>query len=165
MLWCVTTVFALAACGDGEDGEPAAAPDATAEGDTIAARPAPEDPTITMDEVRSWYEATQRLEELKRSDRALADTILTIRERENVGAMAAAIEEMPRVRDAIDAAGLTPASYLDIGFALYRARAVDHAIEDGMIGESPAHLNRANVALVQEHRDEIDRLHAAVTDR
>lgn len=162
LLWCITAV-ALVACADGEP--EAAAPDTTAGGDTTVAPAAPKDPTITIDEIRSWYEATHRIEELKRSDRAFADTILTVREREDVAAIAAAIEEIPRARDAIEEAGLTPASYLEIGFALYRARAVDDAIEDGAIAEAPTHLNRANVALVQEHRDEIDRLHADVTDR
>lgn len=165
LLCCVAAVV-LVACAGGEDGEPdAATSDTTAAGDTTAARHAPKDPTITIEEIRSWYEATGRIEELKRSDPAFADTILTVREREDVDAMEAAIEEIPRARDAIEDAGLTPASYLEVGFALYRARAVDDAIEDGAIEEAPAHLNRANVALVQEHRDEIDRLHAEVTGR
>lgn len=154
----------VASCGGGDaEGDESRTANAPTSADSTDVAPLYR--TITLEEVRAWYRATGRIEELERSDSAFAEAVRGVREQEDIDALVTALAALPRARDAIEGAGLTPASYVDVGFALYGARAADDAIEGGLIEEAPVQVNRANVELVRAHRAEIDGLHAGVASR
>jgi hypothetical protein len=110
--------------------------------------------TLSMERLEGWRRASQNLQRLGEEDPALAETWQS--ENADTGSINDMIRRMeaePRVRRAVEDAGISVRDYVLTTFAIVQAMFAQAAVEAGQ--PMPEGVNPANVAFVREHQAEI----------
>ncbi|MCC8363977.1 hypothetical protein LK996_12935 [Lysobacter sp. A6] len=156
--------IALAACAKTET--PAA--DATASNATAAAPAAPTAPVapeapaapagdieLTMAKVDAWLAASKNLAIAEQSDASL-DSAMNASE-EDSAKYAARLEATPKLREAIEEAGMSTRDYALTSEALVSTLMAVGAVDAGLVKEIPAEIHPQHVEFVKAHRAEIEK--------
>jgi hypothetical protein len=161
----VALVLALAACNKSADTTTASADVATA---TVAAAAdatvaqAPADAgsidtyDLTMDNVHAMMKAQVALAAAEKADPTL-DSAMNISE-ENDAQYVARLESTPKVRAAIEAAGMSVRDYAYTAQSLVGTMMAVGAVEAGQLKEIPEGVNPRNVEFVKAHRAELEKM-------
>lgn len=112
---------------------------------------------LSMEAIRRWDAALRNVAVLAASNPAVGSAMRT-RPDESPAAVAARLDTIPELRDAVARAGLGVTEYLAINTALYRALDTWYALQEGRITSLPDDANAADVAFVQQHDAEIRQL-------
>jgi len=161
-------VLALAACNKPADTATASADVATTA--TVVAAPAAEPAVaqapadsgsivtydLTMDNVHAMMKAQVALAAVEKADPTL-DSAMNISE-ENDAQYVARLESTPKVRAAIEAAGMSVRDYAYTAQSLVGTMMAVGAVEAGLVKEIPEEVNPRNVEFVKAHRAELEKM-------
>ena len=162
----VALVLALAACNKSADTATASADVPTAA--TVAANadaPVAQPPAdagsidtyeLTMDNVHAMMKAQVALAAAEKADPTL-DSAMNISE-ENDAQYVARLESTPKVRAAIEAAGMSVRDYAYTAQSLVGTMMAVGAVEAGQLKEIPEGVNPRNVEFVKAHRAELEKM-------
>lgn len=157
-------VLALAACN-----KPAPTTDAAAPASTVApaatVEPAPaatvsqasaEDAGVelTMDKVEAWIAASKNLAAAEQADASL-DSAMNASEEDSVQ-YASRLESTPKLRAAIEQAGMSARDYALVSESLVASLMAVGAVEAGALKEIPEGMNPRHIEFVRAHRAEIE---------
>ncbi|WP_133478499.1 hypothetical protein [Cognatilysobacter segetis] len=159
---CLLVTCALVACSKTEPATPASgtdsAPGAQAAAEPQKAAPAADDAHVALDmgKVKSWIEAQKNLAAAEKGDPSL-DAAQNISE-EDGPKYIARLEASPKIRAAIEAAGLSVRDYANITETLIGAMMAQGAVEAGQLKTIPDGIDPASVEFVKQHGAEIQAL-------
>lgn len=159
---CVLLTCALVACTKTEPTTPASstdtAPGARAASEPQKAAPAADDAHVALDmgKVKSWIEAQKNLAAATNADPSL-DPAQNISE-EDGPKYVARLEASPKMRAAIEAAGLSVRDYAYISETLIGAMMAQGAVEAGHLKTIPDGIDPAAVEFVKQHDSELQAL-------
>lgn len=146
---CVLLTCALVACTKTEPTTPASSTDTA---------PAADDAHVALDmgKVKSWIEAQKNLAAATNADPSL-DPAQNISE-EDGPKYVARLEASPKMRAAIEAAGLSVRDYAYISETLIGAMMAQGAVEAGHLKTIPDGIDPAAVEFVKQHDSELQAL-------
>ena len=163
----LAVTLALAACAKTET----PATDATASNATAVAPAAPTAPVapeapvapaasaadveLTMAKVDAWFAASKNLAIAEQSDASL-DSAMNASE-EDGAKYAARLEATPKLREAIEEAGMSTRDYALTSEALVSTLMAVGAVDAGLLKEIPAEIDPQHVEFVKQHRAEIEK--------
>lgn len=164
---CLLMTTALAACNKTEPTAPTAAAtvDTPASAPATPASPSPaatpaaaDDAPVALDmgKVKAWMQAQTNLAMAAKADPAM-DPAQNISE-ENVAQYVARLDAAPRMRAAIEAAGLSTREFAHIGDTLLGAMMANAALQGGQLKRIPGGIDPASVEFVKQHDAEIQAL-------
>jgi hypothetical protein len=143
-------VLALAACS-----KPAPTTDAAAPAATVSQAPAEDaDVELTMDKVEAWIAASKNLAAAEQADASL-DSAMNASEEDGVQ-YAARLESTPKLRAAIEQAGMSARDYALVSESLVASLMAVGAVEAGALKEIPEGMNPKHIEFVRAHRAEIE---------
>lgn len=160
---CLLAAAALAACNKSEPAAPAATTDAsTASAAQAPATQAPTTPaadddahvTLDMGKVKTWMQAQKNLAAAEKEDPTL-DAAQNASE-ENTTQYAARLAASPKMRAAIEAAGLSTRDFANIGDTLIGAMMTEAALKGGQLKTVPDGIDPKSVEFVKQHEAEIN---------
>lgn len=159
---CLLVAFALVGCNQSGPAVPATTTEAPADAATVpaasseTATPAAADDapiTLTMDKAKAYAQALKNLAKAQEADPGL-DTAQNMSE-EDVGQYAARLQASPKMRAAIEAAGLSTRDFARIGESLLSALMAQGAVEAGHLDAVPEGIDPAAIAFVKQHKAEL----------
>ena len=163
---CLLVAATLVACNQSEPAAPAAATDAPASTASVTApqtAPAATPPTadaapvaLSMDKVRTYVQALKNLAAAHKADPAV-DSAQDISE-ENAAQYRARLQADPKIRAAIEAAGMSTNDFASVGDALIGAMMAQAALEAGQLKTLPEDVDPAAVEFVKQHQAELQAL-------
>jgi hypothetical protein len=163
---CLLMTAALAACNKSEPVAPTAATDMPS---TAPAAPTTQPPTpvatttddvhvaLDMDKVKAYMQAQANLAHAAEADPAMGDPAQNLSE-ENTEQYIARMDANPKMRAAIEAAGLSPRDFANIGDTFLGAMMAQAALESGQLKTLPEGIDPASVEFVKQHNAEIQAL-------
>ena len=161
----VALVLALAACNKSADTATASADVATATATVAAAATVAQAPAdagsidtydLTMDNVHAMMKAQVALAAAEKADPTL-DSAMNISE-ENDAQYVARLESTPKVRAAIETAGMSVRDYAYTAQSLVGTMMAVGAVEAGQLKDIPEGVNPRNVEFVKAHRAELEKM-------
>ena len=161
---CLLVAATLVACNQSEPAAPAAATDAPASTASVTAPQAAATlPTadaapvaLSMDKVRTYVQALKNLAAAHKADPAV-DSAQNISE-ENAAQYRARLQADPKIRAAIEAAGMSTNDFASVGDALIGAMMAQAALEAGQLKTLPEDVDPAAVEFVKQHQAELQAL-------
>ena len=162
---CLLLTATLAACNKTESTAPTAVTDtpatppaAPAPQATATPTAAPDDAHVVLDmgKVKSWMQAQKNLA-LATKDDPTMDPAQNVSE-EDTAKYIARMEASPKMRAAIEAAGLSVRDYANITDTLLGAMMTQGAIDAGQLKKVPDGIDPASVEFVKQHNAELQAL-------
>lgn len=159
---CVLMTCALVACSKSAPTTPTSAsdtaPSAQAAPESQKATPAADGAHVVLDmgKVTAWVQAQKNLAAAIKGDPSL-DAAQNISE-EDTPKYIARMEASPKMRAAIEAAGLSVRDYANITETLMGAMMAQGAVEAGQLKAIPDGIDPASVEFVKQHNAEIQAL-------
>ena len=163
---CLLVAATLVACNKSEPAAPAAAPAAPASTASVTAAPVEPAPTqatadathvaLSMDKVRTYVQALKNLAAAHKADPAV-DSAQDLSEEDNAK-YRARLQADPKIRAAIEAAGMSTVEFADINAALIGAMMAQAALEAGQLKTLPEDVDPAAVEFVKQHKAELQAL-------
>ena len=164
---CLLTFALLAACNrSGADAATAAPGSTAAPAAASVATPAPTTAstaadaapvTLTMDKVRQYMDAQKNLARAVEADPSIGDPAENVSE-EDTAKYAARLQASPKMRAAIEQAGLSTTDFANIGDTLVGAMMAEGALASGQLKKIPDGIDPASVDFVKQHKAELDAL-------
>jgi hypothetical protein len=161
---CLLILAALAACNKNAPAATDAATPASAATTTEAAAPAQSATpagspdaapvTLTMERVTSYTNALKSIAAAQKADPEMGDVAQDLSE-EDSAQYTARLEADPKLRAAIEAAGLSVREFVGIGDTLLGAMMAQGALEAGQLKTLPEGIDPASVEFVKQHKAEL----------
>jgi hypothetical protein len=161
---CLLVPAALAACNrnapattDATPPAPAttsAEPAAPAQPATPAGSPDAASVALTMEGVKAYGNALKSIAAAQKADPEMGDVAQDLSE-EDSAQYTARLQANPKIRAAIEAAGLSVPDFVGIGDSLLGALMAQGALESGQLKTLPEGIDPAAVEFVKQHKAEI----------
>ena len=173
---CLLAAAALAACNKSEPAAPATTTDAPTTVPAASASQAPatqapaapaaaeDDAHVTLDmgKVKTGMQAQKNLAHAVEADSTIGDPAQNASE-ENTTQYAARLAASPKMRAAIEAAGLSTRDFANIGDTLIGAMMTEGALRGGQLKAIPDGIDPAAVEFVKQHEAEINAMMAGAS--
>ena len=120
---------------------------------------------LSSNNVASATRASQNLAQLNTDDPQLLERIdhdAPLNDARSIQEMADRLAKIPKVRRAIESAGISTRDYVLVLFTLTQVAVGNVYVQQGKTDELPANISRDNVAFADAHRAEMTRLEQAM---